>query len=257
MSKPDISAHLKGWDGPVYHGTPQENVELWISTIRYGLKQRRLPREHWGAVALHFMSDEPRTVLKEAQREMGIEWDWERLTAALVHIEKQVKKEAFENNDSNSVGDSLRRFRREHPFAAGAAAVGLITVGGITVAPAILVGTLNLLGFSASGVVGGSIAASIQSAFYGGAVASGSLFSLAQSAAAGGIAVAALPIQAVSAGAVGLGAWLFKKRENGSGSDNSDASASSDDGRASISGTMRDDDDDGTTSSDGILCEDT
>ncbi|KAJ7836885.1 hypothetical protein B0H14DRAFT_2792909 [Mycena olivaceomarginata] len=228
MSKPDISAHLKGWDGPVYNGTPQENVEICISTIRYGLKQRRLPREHWVA---------PRTVLEEAQREMGIEWDWERLTAALVHIEKQVKKEASGNNDSNSVGDSLRRFRREHPFAAGGAAVGLITVGGITVAPAILVGTLNLLGFSASGVVGGSIAASIQSAFYGGAVASGSLFSLAQSAAAGGIAVAALPIQAVSAGAVGLGAWLFKKQGNGSGSDNSGASESPEDGRTSVSGT--------------------
>ncbi|KAJ7816742.1 hypothetical protein B0H14DRAFT_2844066 [Mycena olivaceomarginata] len=246
MSKPNISAHLKGWDGPVYHGTPQENVELWISTIRYGLKQRRLPREHWVAVALHFMSDKPRTVLEEAQREMGIEWDWKDLSPLC-------------DPDSNSVEDSLRRFRREHPFAAGAAAVGLITVGGITVAPAILVGTLNLLGFSASGVVGGSIAASIQSAFYGGAVASGSLFSLAQSAAAGAIAVAAFPIQAVSAGAVGLGTWLFKKRENGSGSDNSGVSASSEDGRASVSGTMREwpehEDDDGTASSDGTLCE--
>jgi hypothetical protein len=66
------------------------NVELWISTIRYGLKQRRLLREHWVAVALHFMSDEPRNMLEEAQREMWIEWDWERLTAALVHIESEV-----------------------------------------------------------------------------------------------------------------------------------------------------------------------
>jgi hypothetical protein len=92
-------------------------------------------------------------------------------------------------------------------------------------------------------------------------VASGSLFSLAQSAAAGGIAVAALPIQAVSAGAVGLGAWLSKKQGNGSGSDNSGASESPEDGRTSVSGTMREgpehDDDDGTASSDGTLCEDT
>ncbi|KAJ7032319.1 hypothetical protein C8F04DRAFT_1235467 [Mycena alexandri] len=54
----------------------------------------------------------------------------------------------------------------------------------------VLVGTLNAVGFGAGGVVAGSIAAGIQSAFYGGAVASGSLFAIAQSIGAGGAALA-------------------------------------------------------------------
>jgi hypothetical protein len=54
----------------------------------------------------------------------------------------------------------------------------------------------------------GSIAAGIQSALYGGYVASGSAFALAQSAAAGGIIVSSVPVQAVSAGAMALGAWI-------------------------------------------------
>lgn len=42
---------------------------------------------------------------------------------------------------------------------------------------------VNALGFSAVGPVAGSIAAGIQSVVYGGAVAKGSLFAAAQSAA--------------------------------------------------------------------------
>ncbi|KAJ7498286.1 hypothetical protein B0H11DRAFT_1909331 [Mycena galericulata] len=83
-----------------------------------------------------------------------------------------------------------------------------VAVGGITVGPAILVGTLNLLGFSSAGVVGGSIAAGIQSAVYGTAVGSGSLFAMAQSAAAGGVSVAPVANQALSAAAMALGAWV-------------------------------------------------
>jgi hypothetical protein len=54
----------------------------------------------------------------------------------------------------------------------------------------------------------GSIAAGIQSAVYGAAVGSGSLFAMAQSAAAGGVAVAPVAIQALSATAMALGAWV-------------------------------------------------
>jgi len=61
--------------------------------------------------------------------------------------------------------------------------------GAAVVLPALAVGGLGLLGFSAVGPVAGSAAALIQSTFYGGAVASGSAFALAQAAAMGGIAV--------------------------------------------------------------------
>lgn len=47
----------------------------------------------------------------------------------------------------------------------------------------VFVSALNLLGFSSTGVVAGSAAAWFQSTFLGGIIASGSLFSLFQSAA--------------------------------------------------------------------------
>ncbi|KAJ7500312.1 hypothetical protein B0H11DRAFT_1909267 [Mycena galericulata] len=220
MSQPNINPYLKDWSTPVFNGEVYEDVEMWISTIRYGLKQRRVPQEHWVSVAFHFMGYEPRAVLDDVKQTMrdlqGSEWDWNwtRLTNGLIHIQNQAKKEAADSSGSvGSVGDSLRRFRKEHPYAAAAAGVGLITVGGITVAPAMLVGTLNLLGFSASGVVGGSIAASIQSAVYGGAIASGSAFSMAQSAAAGGILVAVRPNPSSQCGCDGTGSLDVWKGE--------------------------------------------
>ncbi|KAJ7846681.1 hypothetical protein B0H14DRAFT_926557 [Mycena olivaceomarginata] len=94
------------------------------------------------------------------------------------------------------------------PAVAALSGLGLIVAGGIVILPALLVGTLNLLGFGAGGVAAGSIAAGIQSGF-GGYIATGSAFALAQSAAAGGIMVGSVLVQALSAGAMGLGAWVL------------------------------------------------
>ncbi|KAG8914236.1 hypothetical protein FRC01_004164 [Tulasnella sp. 417] len=82
----------------------------------------------------------------------------------------------------------------------------LIVGGGAALAPAAAVGGLGLLGFSAAGPVAGSVAAWIQATFYGGAVGSGSLLAMAQSAAMGGIAVSTT--QTVG-GAVGVLAAAF------------------------------------------------
>ncbi|KAG8945995.1 hypothetical protein FRC04_012114 [Tulasnella sp. 424] len=71
----------------------------------------------------------------------------------------------------------------------GLLTAALIVGGGAAVAPAVAVGALGLLGFSAMGPVAGSVAAGIQASVYGGAVGSGSLFAMAQSAAMGGIAI--------------------------------------------------------------------
>lgn len=72
------------------------------------------------------------------------------------------------------------------------AKIALVAGGTVAVAPALAVGGLGLLGFSAAGPVAGTVAAGIQSAVYGGTVASGSLFATAQAAAMGGIAVSAV-----------------------------------------------------------------
>ncbi|KAJ7752887.1 hypothetical protein B0H16DRAFT_1690905 [Mycena metata] len=203
--------YLEGWKMSTFNGGANEDVHIWIREVDAKLKQYHVPREDWVPVAQRFLGEELQEVMQDTRE--GIEklerkgWNWDRFTSVLILIHDEVKKEAAAN-DIESASDIISRLRREHPIKTAAAAIGLIALGGITVGPAILVGTLNVLGFSASGVVGGSIAAGIQSAFYGGYVASGSVFALAQSAAAGGIVVTAGPIQALSAGAMALGAWF-------------------------------------------------
>ncbi|KAG8894333.1 hypothetical protein FRC00_009083 [Tulasnella sp. 408] len=112
-------------------------------------------------------------------------------------------------------------------MAAGGA---FLTVGAVAVGPALALGALNVAGFSSAGPVAGpsiislslseiklileppgSLAASIQSAVYGGAVTSGSLFALCQSAAMGGITVGATQV-AAGITALAAGAGLFGAR---------------------------------------------
>ena len=49
----------------------------------------------------------------------------------------------------------MQGFREDHPIAATVATAGLVTAGGLFLAPAIVVGGLNAVGFTASGVAGG------------------------------------------------------------------------------------------------------
>ncbi|XP_068727613.1 uncharacterized protein [Montipora capricornis] len=89
----------------------------------------------------------------------------------------------------------------------GAAAVGVIA------APAIATAALGAAGFTASGVAAGSAAAAVQSSFFGGYVASGSLFALCQSAGATGvISTATTGLIGGTTGLAGAGTtWGFFK----------------------------------------------
>lgn len=78
-------------------------------------------------------------------------------------------------------------------------------VGG-TVALAAAPFALTWLGFTAGGVAAGSVAASIQSAVYGGTVASSSTFAALQSAGAAGLGTKAA-VSVFSAG-VGAATWI-------------------------------------------------
>jgi hypothetical protein len=91
MAETDISPYVTGWDAPVFNGQAQEDVHMWISRIRYGLKQRHVPRSLWVAIALHFLGEEPREVLNDVRRTMAQlpdqwDWNWEIFTSALVRI---------------------------------------------------------------------------------------------------------------------------------------------------------------------------
>ena len=68
---------------------------------------------------------------------------------------------------------------------------------------------LTAAGFTIGGVAAGSFAAGVQSAVYGGTVASTSVFAGLQSAGAAGLGTSAA--SAVFAGGAGIAAWIKKK----------------------------------------------
>ncbi|KAG8913266.1 hypothetical protein FRC00_002752 [Tulasnella sp. 408] len=116
---------------------------------------------------------------------------------------------------------------KKNRWLAAAAGGALLTVGAVVVGPALAVGALNLVGFSSVGPVAGSLAATIQSIFYGGAVGSGSIFALCQSAAMGGIAVGSAA--EIAAGVAALGAGAAGLLSGMGGPDNNDGDAAGSD----------------------------
>ncbi|KAJ6568998.1 hypothetical protein B0H19DRAFT_1256685 [Mycena capillaripes] len=217
MAQTDIAGYLRDWKAQTFNAHPDEDLQLWLCDIRYGLKQRRIPRADWVPVAYHFLGPELQGVLGEVQE--GIEklepggWNWDRFTSSLIAIHERVKKDAAENGEyPETIGAVVSRLRREHPVQTAAAGIGLIALGGVVVGPAILIGTLKILGFHITGIAG-SIAAGIKTAVYGGYVA-------------GRTAVAAAaPVRALSAGAMAVGAWVGFEVRAPSESENRDTVA--------------------------------
>jgi len=95
--------------------------------------------------------------------------------------------------------------------ASKVAAVVGVGVATTLVAPVVIGGVLSVLGFGASGVVAGSIAAGAQSAFYGGATTG--VFSVLQSVGAVGLSSTASAVAGTVAGSR-LFRHLFREREN-------------------------------------------
>ncbi|KPM37770.1 hypothetical protein AK830_g8802 [Neonectria ditissima] len=98
-----------------------------------------------------------------------------------------------------------------HPFQAAAFGSGALVMA----APAIVASpALAAAGFGANGIVGGSVAAGVQSGI--GSVVAPGLFATLQSAGAAGYGVAAVhgTVQGVALAATGAGAWASKKMAN-------------------------------------------
>ncbi|KAK7428482.1 hypothetical protein QQZ08_004920 [Neonectria magnoliae] len=116
--------------------------------------------------------------------------------------------------DGDDAISRAKQWVKDHPYQATAFGAGAAVV----VAPA-LVATpaLAALGFGANGIVGGSIAAGVQSGI--GSVAAPGLFATLQSAGAAGYGLAAVhgTVQGVALGAGGIGAWFARKKANKEG----------------------------------------
>ncbi|KAF5361111.1 hypothetical protein D9758_009081 [Tetrapyrgos nigripes] len=86
----------------------------------------------------------------------------------------------------------------------------LVAGGGLAVVPSIGVAAVNAIGFTSSGVAAGSVAAAIQSVFYGGAT--GGLFSAFQSFGATAVIASPVILGLGAAAAVAGGALLAVNR---------------------------------------------
>ncbi|KAH8113537.1 hypothetical protein DFH11DRAFT_1727551 [Phellopilus nigrolimitatus] len=175
-------------DIPNFNG--EGSVDGWIRALEGHFVQNGIPKNERVELAMLYLSLPVRGCIDslagflETTSEETWNWTWKRLKAALRGINKQ-----FDRLFKESIVKIVKT----------TAAVGAAFVAG----PALFVGGLSLIGFSAVGPVAGSLAATAQSVFYGGAVQAGSAFAFCQSAAMGGSAlVAVAEASAVGAAAI-------------------------------------------------------
>ncbi|KAF8190070.1 hypothetical protein BJ912DRAFT_965649 [Pholiota molesta] len=213
--------HSTGKDVP-YPELRSHTVDEWVSKFEFDLQVRSIPRSQWSNAAIIFLtsSGEVNMAMRERRHhrvQLGVlEWPWDEFKSQLY--------DALQNKPAY-----LQRFQQDHPTVTAVAAItagtGLVIAGTTVLAPSLLVATLNTVGFTASGVGGGTLAAAIQSTFYGGATTG--LFATCQSigataAVASGSAITS-SIGAVAAGAsiLGFGKKKSDGQPPGAGSDGS------------------------------------
>jgi len=149
-----------------------DDLPEWIARVEEDLGDV-IPRSQWADAAIIYLVGYEALKMRQ-QRERRMEagasdiWIWEDFQKSLSQV--------LEERDSRT---GMQTFREDHPTAATVATAGLVTAGSLLLAPAIVVGGLSAVGFTASGVAGGSIAAGLQSTFYGGMTTG--LFSACQS----------------------------------------------------------------------------
>ncbi|KAJ7580342.1 hypothetical protein C8J56DRAFT_961317 [Mycena floridula] len=98
---------------------------------------------------------------------------------------------------------------------------GMIVAGSAMLLPTLAILALNAVGFTLSGVAAGSLAAAIQSAFYGGATTG--LFSILQSlGATAAIGSPVLPIIGGVLAGVGTGWKIYEKHRDAAGKDSNE-----------------------------------
>ncbi|KJA20895.1 hypothetical protein HYPSUDRAFT_203475 [Hypholoma sublateritium FD-334 SS-4] len=189
-----------------------DELNKWISKLEIALQASGIMAHQWSDAVIIFMAGSSKInmamrLLRESRNKEGLlEWNWDDFKGDLRETLAAIRSEP----------SAIKKFQQEHPTASTAVKVALGTgmvIGGTTVlAPAIVVGALNAVGFTASGVVGSSIAATIQSSFYGGATTG--LFSLCQSLGTVAVTSSATSLTA-AAGTIAAGTSLLRSADGG------------------------------------------
>jgi len=193
-----IKALLSNWGATMYDGS--QDVRPWLMEIEEKYRIHGIPEIHMTDMAVKFTNGEVNTVLtamyKARVAEAGA-WSWEDFKESLIKIEDDYRE------NMKYARQSAEDFRSEHPYAAAALSVTLIGTGAVLVLPTVGAAILGAVGFGSGGVTAGSIAASLQSAIYGGAT--GGVFSVLQSL---GATTVASPFAAFAGSGLGAaGAW--------------------------------------------------
>ncbi|KAF9527876.1 hypothetical protein CPB83DRAFT_855347 [Crepidotus variabilis] len=192
-----------------------DDLLVWTRGLQKVFKAAKIPKDRWPEAGLLFLRDSGRElqlkVLLERQRieltaagQSGA-WDWAKFLETLKELLVSFEEPDWFGNFEDQHKDSIR-------FAAKT----LIGLGAVALTPAAGLLALNALGFTAGGVVGGSIAAGMQSTLYGGLTTG--TFSTCQSIAAS-VAVPAIGSLGSGLGAVLTGIGILTKTSGESGSD--------------------------------------
>ncbi|EAU83179.2 hypothetical protein CC1G_07861 [Coprinopsis cinerea okayama7 len=205
---------------PAFKGLSKD-LPPWFLVVEEAAQSAKIPLQKRADIAIYLLKSQELKDFMQGRKALYREisgrkhWNWDDFKQDIKGIMAAAHAHAQGGQGSGST------FLR----AAGT----VLAIGGATVLfPAVGILGLNALGFGAGGVVGGSIAATIQSIFYGGATTG--LFSILQSIGA----TAAAPTvgsMIASASAVGAGAVMVSgsseepdgdEEEESSGDDSAD-----------------------------------
>jgi len=192
----DITAILNNWDATKYDGS--QDVQPWLTEIEEKYQIYGIPEIQMTDMAVKSTNGEVNTVLTaiyKARVAVAGEWSWADFKEFVTQVEdgyRENMKDAPPNGEDGG-------FRFRFPYAAAAFCVILMGAGAKLLWPAILVA----IGFGSGGVAAGSLAAFLQSMFYGGAT--GGVFSVLQALGATTVVSTFATLTGFGLGAVG--AW--------------------------------------------------
>ena len=89
----DLEPVYVSWpDAPRYNGDSKEDPAAWLAAIKAGCKERKVPKDYWHRVGMHFMGRRPRerleqlgTVMQQMTNQKNV-WSWKKFKIAVQNL---------------------------------------------------------------------------------------------------------------------------------------------------------------------------
>ena len=94
LKKPyNLEAVYTSWpDAPRYNGKSKEDPTIWLAAVKAGCKERKVPKEFWHRVGMHFMGCRPRerldqleTIMQQMTNRKNV-WNWKKFKVAVQNL---------------------------------------------------------------------------------------------------------------------------------------------------------------------------